>query len=132
MNFSIEINDTNLANLSSGAKSKLQEQVEEYANDLLKEAALIEEGDRQEGANSEITSNIIMQAVSVRRNRNFIEKKTPVWIKICKFVSTISCLITGFIFDPTGYQDNFMGFMTFVVCFAMACISTALIFIKEK
>ena len=59
MNFNIDINDTNLANLSNGAKSKLQEQTQEYANDLLKEAVLIEEGDRQEGANSEITSNII-------------------------------------------------------------------------
>lgn len=132
MNFNIEIDDTNLANLSSGAKSKLQEQVKEYANDLLKEAALIEEGDRQEGANSEITSSIIMQAVSVRRNRNYIEKKTPIWLKISKFVSTVSCLITGFLFDPAGYQDGFAKLMGFVICFAIACISTALVFIKEK
>lgn len=132
MNFNIEINNTNLANLSKGAISKLQEQTQEYANDLLKEAALIEEGDRQEGANSEITSNIIMRAVSVRRNRNSIEKKTPGWIVVCKFISTISWAITGFLFDPTGYQDNFAGLISFVICLAIACISTAFELFREK
>lgn len=107
MNFNIDIDDTNLANLSNGAKSKLQEQTQEYANELLKEAALIEEGDRQEGANSEITSNIIMRAVRVRRNRNLIERKTPKWLIVCKFISTVSWAISGFLFDPSGYQDNF-------------------------
>lgn len=132
MNFHIEIDDTVAANLSDGAKSKLQEQTKEYAHDLLKEAILIEEGNRQEGANSEITSNIIMQAVSVRRNRNYIPPKTPVWLNICKFVSTLSSLITGFLFDPSGYQNNFQKLMGFIICFAITCISTALVFLKEK
>lgn len=132
MNFNINIDDTNLANLSSGAKNKLQEQAQEYANDLLKEAALIEEGDRQEGANSEITSNIIMRAVRVRGNRNLIEKKTPKWLIACKFISTVSWAISGFLFDPTGYQDNFVGLISFIVSFAIACISTAFDLFKEK
>lgn len=132
MNFNIDINDTNLANLSNGAKSKLQEQTQEYANDLLKEAVLIEEGDRQEGANSEITSNIIMRAVRVRRNRNLIERKTPKWLIVCKFISTVSWAISGFLFDPSGYQDNFAGLISFIVCFAIACISTAFELFKEK
>lgn len=130
MNFNID--DTNLANLSNGAKSKLQEQTQEYANELLKEAALIEEGDRQEGANSEITSNIIMRAVRVRRNRNLIERKTPKWLIVCKFISTVSWVISGFLFDPSGYQDNFAGLISFIICFAIACISTAFELFKEK
>lgn len=132
MNFSIEIDDANLINLSNGAKSKLHEQTKEYAFELLKEAVLIEEGNRSEGANSEITSSIIMQAASVKRNRNPIEKKMPLWLKISKIISTLSCLITGFLFDSTGYQDNFPGLMCFVICFATACISTAIVFVKEK
>ncbi len=132
MNFNIDIDDTNLANLSNGAKSKLQEQTQEYANELLKEAALIEEGDRQEGANSEITSNIIMRAVRVRRNRNLIERKTPKWLIVCKFISTVSWAISGFLFDPSGYQDNFAGLISFIICFAIACISTAFELFKEK
>lgn len=132
MDLNIEIDDTNLVNLSSGATRTLQEQTREYANDLLKEATLIEEGDRQEGANSEITSNIIMKAVSVRKNRNLIEEKTPTWLKVCKIISTVSCLVTGFLFDLAGYQDNLAELIGFVICFAIACISTAFVFLKEK
>lgn len=132
MNFNINIDDTNLVNLSNGARVKLREQTEKYANDLLKEAALIEEGDRQEGANSEITSNIIMRAVRVRRNKNSIERKTPKWLIVCKFISTVSWAISGYLFDGSGYQDNFAGLIGFIVCFAIACISSAFEFFKEK
>jgi len=132
MNFNIEIDDTVVVNLSDGAKCKLQEQTKEYAHDLLKEAILIEEGNRQEGANSEITSNIIMQAVSIRRNRNNIQGKTSIWLNICKIISTISSLVTGFLFDPSGYQDDFGKLMGFIICFAITCISTALVLLKEK
>ena len=39
-----------------------------------KEANLLEEGIREEGANSEITSNILLQ--TVRKNIKFYKKKT--------------------------------------------------------
>lgn len=47
--------------------------VEKYANASIKEANLVEEGIREEGTNSEITSNIVLQAV--RKNKNFTRKK---------------------------------------------------------
>lgn len=132
MNFNIDIADTGLANLSEEAKSKLRQCAKEYISDLLSEAARIEEGDRQAGASSEITSSNIMKAASVKRNRNTVEKKTPVWVKICKYISTISCLITGFLFDPTGYSDNLVRLVSFIICLAVACFSTACMLLKEK
>lgn len=107
----VHIDDTNLVNLSGGAKEKLCEQTKEYADELLKEANLIEEGNRAVGAQSEITSNIIMQAANVKKSRYFAENKPPIWLKIAKIVSTLSCLVTGFLFDTNGYQDNLGGWL---------------------
>lgn len=130
MNINITIDDNILTNLSNGAKNQLNKQTEIYIKELLKEANLIEEGIRENEANSEITSNIIMQAV--RKNKNYIEKKTPTWLKICKIVSSISCVITGFLFDINGYQNNAKGLIGFIICFAVACSSTVTMHIKES
>jgi len=132
MNLNIEIEDNNLVNLSSGAKIKLSEQTKIYAVDLLKEAILIEEADRQEGANSEITSSIIMQAASSKKGRNNLEVHTPVWLKITKFVSAISSAIAGFLFDIDGFQNNRGGLIGFLVFFAISCVSLAILILKEK
>lgn len=127
----IKIKDDLLNNFSGNAKEKLKERTIEFAEELIREANLIEEGHRAAGAKSEITSNIVMQAAMVKRTLGF-DRKTPKWLKVCKAVSVLSCATTGFFFDPTGYEGNLLMLIAFVGCFAIACVSTALMFIKEN
>ena len=45
---------------------------------------MVEEGIRAEGANSEITSNIVLQAV--RKNKNFTRKRPNIQLVIIKII----------------------------------------------
>ena len=57
----------------------------------LKEANLIEEGIRENGASTEITSNIVLQAV--RKHRTYhINKKQNIVLIIIKVISCFSLL----------------------------------------
>ena len=47
--------------------------MDKYADDIIKEANLIEEAIREDRANTEITSNIVLQAV--RKNKSNLSKK---------------------------------------------------------
>lgn len=126
----INIKDDLLVDFSGNAKDKLKERTVAYAEELIKEARLLEEGQREDGAKTEITSNIITRAAMVKRTIG-IEKKEPTWLKICKIVSVISCAMAGFFFDPNGYTDKLAMLIAFIVFFAVACVSTVLMFIKE-
>ena len=64
----VNIDDNKIDNFSDGAQTTLKKQMEKYADDIIKEANLIEEAIREDGANTEITSNIVLQAV--RKNKN--------------------------------------------------------------
>lgn len=130
--FEIELDDDDLSSLTEGAKNKLSEETKSFATELLCEAIRIEEVERQEGANCEITSSIVMQAARVKKYKRHSEKSTPMWLKIVKILSSISLVITGFLFDPNGYQNNMLKLMSFIIIFAIACISTAVVYIKEK
>ena len=132
MNVLIDIKDDNCLNMSDGAQEKLKELTEEYANTLLCEAALLEEADRQEGANSEITSSIIVKAASYKKYSRIAEKKTPIWLTITKIVSTITCITTGLLFDASGYTDKVCQLIFFLCSFAAACVSTSIMYIKER
>lgn len=129
--FEIELDD-DLSSLTEGAKNKLSEETKSFATELLREAIRIEEVERQEGANCEITSSIVMQAVRVKKYKRHSEKGIPMWLKIVKILSSISLMITGFLFDQNGYQNNMLKLISFIIIFAIACISTAVVYIKEK
>lgn len=62
--------------------------MEKYADDIIKEANLIEEAIREDGANTEITSNIILQAV--RKNKSNSSKKPNRPLLIAKIISVFS------------------------------------------
>lgn len=64
----VNIDDNKIDNFSDGAQTTLKKQMEKYADDIIKEANLIEEAIREDGANTEITSNIVLQAV--RKNKS--------------------------------------------------------------
>lgn len=125
----INIVDDKVDNFSDEAQTTLKKQIEKYADDIIKEANLIEEGIREDGASTEITSNIVLQAV--RKNKTYHNKKSNKTLLITKIVSALSLLITGFLFDSSGYQNNKMGLIAFVICLIVASVSTILQFVFE-
>ncbi len=60
----VNIDDNKIYNFFDSARITLKKQMDKYADDIIKEANLIEEAIREDGANTEITSNIVLQAVS--------------------------------------------------------------------
>jgi len=125
----INVDEDEIDNLSSDAQITLTKQIEKYTNDIIKEANLIEEVIREDGASTEITSNIILQAV--RKNKTVRNKKSSKSLLITKIVSVFSLLITGFLFDSSGYENNMLGLIAFVISLIVASVSTVLQFIFE-
>ena len=125
----INIVDDKVDNFSDEAQTTLKKQIEKYADDIIKEANLIEEGIREDGASTEITSNIVLQAV--RKNKTYHNKKSNKTLLITKIVSALSLLSTGVGFDSSGYQNNKMGLIAFVICLIVASVSTVLQFVFE-
>lgn len=126
----VNIDDNKIDNFSDGAQTTLKKQMEKYADDIIKEANLIEEAIREDGANTEITSNIVLQAV--RKNRSNPSKKPNRFLLLTKIISSFSLLITGFLFDSSGYQNNVLKLIAFVVCLIVASVSTVLQFVFEE
>ena len=126
----VNIDDNKIDNFSDGAQTTLKKQMKKYADDIIKEANLIEEAIREDGANTEITSNIVLQAV--RKNKSNPSKKPSRFLLITKIISSFSLLITGFLFDSSGYQNNVLKLIAFVVCLIVASVSTVLQFVFEE
>jgi hypothetical protein len=112
-----------LCSLCTPLQTTLKKQIEKYADDIIKEANLIEEGIREDGASTEITSNIVLQAV--RKNKTYHNKKSNKTLLITKIVSALSLLITGFLFDSSGYQNNGVDSFCYLsnCCFGINCIT---------
>ena len=130
MAIQVNIDDSKVDNFSNNAQNTLKNQMEKYADDIIKEANLIEEAIREDGANREITSNIILQAV--RKNKTNQGKKNSKWLVFSKILSTLSLLVTGFLFDPTGYQDNVIKLTAFIIFLIIASASTAIQIVLEN
>lgn len=126
----VNIADDKVDNLSVDAQATLKKQMEKYADDIIKEANLVEEAIREDGASTEITSNIILQAV--RRNKNHSNKKSNRWLLAFKISSTLSLLFTGFLFDTNGYQENIVQLIVFIIILVIACVTTVLQFVFEE
>lgn len=125
----VNIDDSKIDNFSVGAQTTLKKQIEKYADDIIKEANLIEEALREDGASTEITSNNVLQAV--RKNKTNHSKKPNRSLLITKIVSSLSLLVTGFLFDSTGYQNNVIKLIAFIICLIVASVSTVLQFVLE-
>ena len=122
----VNIDENKIDNFSDGAKTTLEKQIEKYTDDIIKEANLIEEAIREDGASAEIFLK------AVRKNKNNHNRKANTSLIIIKIVSAFSLLITGFLFDSTGYQDNILKLVAFVVCLIIASVSTVLQFVFEE
>ena len=125
----VNIDDSKIDNFSVGAQTTLKKQIEKYADDIIKEANLIEEALREDGASTEITSNNVLQAV--RKNKTNHNRKPNRTLLITKVVSSLSLLVTGFLFDSAGYQNNVIKLRAFIVCLIVASVSTVLQFVLE-
>lgn len=125
----VNIDDSKIDNFSVGAQTTLKKQIEKYADDIIKEANLIEEALREDGASTEITSNNVLQAV--RKNKTNHNRKPNRTLLITKVVSSLSLLVTGFLFDSAGYQNNVIKLIAFIVCLIVASVSTVLQFVLE-
>lgn len=126
----VKIDDNKIDNFSVDAQTTLKKQMEKYADDIIKEANWLEETLREDGASTEITSNIVLQAV--RKNKTNHKKKPNILLTIIKIVSAFSMLVTGFLFDPAGYQDNVIKQIAFTIILIIAAVSTALQFVLEE
>lgn len=129
MAIQVTIDDNKIDNFSSGAQTTLKTQMEKYADDIIKEANLIEEAIRENGANAEITSNNVLQAV--RKSKTNYSKKSNKLLLITKIVSALSLLVTGFLFDSAGYQGNGAKMIAFIIVLIIASVSTVLQFVFE-
>lgn len=129
MAIQVNIDDNKIDNFSVDAQTTLKKQIGKYADEIIKEANLIEEDLREDGASTEITSNYVMQAVRKKKiNHN---KKPNRVLLITKIVSSLSLLLTGLLFDSTGYQENVIQLIVFVISLIVACVSTVLQFVLE-
>ena len=120
----VQITDEQMENMSEKAKEELVSQLSTYAERIIKEANLIEEGNREDGANREITSSIVKQAV--RKYKSNVPTKKENGLVVLKVFSAFSLLITGFLFDANGYQDNIIKLILFIIALIVASVSTVL------
>ena len=132
MKLIVEISDEKLDNLSEGAKQELSSQLRQYTANIVKEANLIEEGNHELGAETEITSSIIMQAVRKYKNNYVSKQRSRKGMVILKSISAFSMLFTGLLFDATGYHNNTGKLIAFIICLITACVSNLLKFEKEE
>lgn len=125
----VQITDEQMENMSEKAKEELVSQLSTYAERIIKEANLIEEGNREDGANREITSSIVKQAV--RKYKSNVPTKKENGLVVLKVFSAFSLLITVFLFDANGYQDNIIKLILFIIALIVASVSTVLQFVRE-
>ena len=130
MNINFNIPDNQVNNFSSGARSSLEKETEKYALSIIKEAKRIEEGTRENGANTEVTSNMIL--IAVQKKRFSSKKKTSIKGIIIKAVAALSSLFTGGFWDLEALQNSSGRLITFIILLMIACASTILLFVYEE
>jgi hypothetical protein len=129
MPLDIKIQDDQISDLSDDARRILKKQVDSYVVDLLKEARLVEEDMRERDAKKEITSSNIMQAA--RRGKNNFNKRKPWYVKHSRWISPISSIFVGLLFNPDSWSNEQWKIYLFVFVFGIAIATTILLFSKE-
>ncbi len=129
MPIQIKIEDNKVDNFSRGAKDELKKQLEKYGENIIKESNLIEEAIREDGARTEITGSIVIQAV--RKSKVPGKKNHNKLLIFIKILSSLSLLVTGFLFDSNGYDQQTVKLIIFIIILIVACVSTVLQFVIE-
>lgn len=125
MEIKYEIVDDKVRNFTDSAKNRMQEQAQKYTLDIISEAEKIEKLNRENGASSEITDNIIFQAV----RRNKIEKRKSIKNILIQITAEIFLFISGLMFMPEKFitaENTFdLGyFIIFAIVTSVALITT--------
>ncbi|MBQ8326586.1 MAG: hypothetical protein IJX86_05895 [Lachnospiraceae bacterium] len=125
MEIKFEIADDKVRNFTDSAKSRLEEQSQKYTLEIIKEAEKVEELIRENGASTEITDNIIFQAV--RRNRT--QKKRNIVLIVVRIISEILLFIAGLMFLPEKFITaestfNLGYFVVFLIVTSIAFVAT--------
>lgn len=125
MEIKYEIADDKIRNFTDSAKSRLQEQAQKYTLEIISEAEKVEEFIRENGASTEITDNIIFQAV--RRNKT--EKKKSIKTILVRIVAEILLFASGLMFIPemfitTENTFNLGYFVVFALVTLIALVAT--------
>ena len=120
-----EIADDKIRNFTDSAKSRLQEQSQKYTLEIISEAEKVEELIRENGASTEITDNIIFQAV--RRNKT--EKKKSIKTILIRIAAEILLFVSGLMFMPEMFITaentfNLGYFVTFAIVTLIALVAT--------
>lgn len=127
MEIKYEIDDKKIQNFTSSAKNRLKEQSQKYTLEIIKEAQKVEELIRENGASTEITDNIIFQAV--RRNKT--EKKKKIIFIVVRIIAEILLFISGLMFIPEFFVTseksfNLEYFIVFAIITLIALIATVI------
>ena len=129
MEIKYDIDDSKLQNFTEEAKSKLIAQSLKHTLDIINEAEKVEESLREYGATSEITGNIIFQAVRTLRNH---PAKRLKWITILlKILSELLLFIAGCLFNQDSFAKSTTQFYWFCGVFFIAVILTIALHFKE-
>ena len=125
MEIKYEIADDKSRNFTDSAKSRLQEQAQKYTLEIISEAEKVEEFIRENGASTEITDNIIFQAV--RRNKT--EKKKSIKTILIRIAAEILLFVSGLMFIPEMFITpentfNLGYFFVFAIVTLTALVAT--------
>ena len=125
MEIKYDIADDKVRNFTDSAKNRLQEQSLKYTLEIISEAEKVEELIRENGASTEITDNIIFQAV----RRNKAEKKKSIKIILIRIIAEILLFISGLMFMPERFittENTFdlRYFVTFLIVTFIALVAT--------
>ena len=125
MEIKYEIADDKVRNFTDSAKNRLQEQSQKYTVDIISEAERIEELIRENGASTEITDNIIFQAV--RRNKT--GKKKSIKIILIRIAAELLLFVSGLMFIPEMFITsentfNLGYFVVFAILTLIALVAT--------
>ena len=132
MEIKYEIADDKVSKFTDSAKSRLQEQSQKYTLNIISEAEKVEELIRENGASSEITDNIIFQAV--RRNKT--SKKKNIRIILVRIAAEIFLFISGLMFMPEMFVTsegtfNIWYFIAFAIVTLIALVATIVTYFIE-
>ena len=125
MEIKYEIADDKVRNFTDSAKNRLREQSQKYTLEIINEAGKVEELIRENGASTEITDNIIFQAV--RRNKT--EKKKNIVLIVVRIAAEILLFIAGLMFLPEKFITpegtfNLGYFVAFLIVTFIAIVAT--------
>jgi hypothetical protein len=104
MKVEFDIFDETIQNFSVQARTEITRQSKRIAEEIIKEASLIEAGQKVSDAQTEVThSNVIRAATSPRM---VFRRKKRWWLKIIQILSSLSSIVVGSLFDTSKFVET--------------------------